>query len=136
MRSAEAHKGSALAGIEHTFHTACLVAPRIRVFYAGGDREGGVLSEVGSLSAWSRRQTRWSRGSNALMTRSRKGVGEGALWALFHLTAAIRGHSPMWTPPLRRVHGRGPGLSHGSEFVTIHPSRGRAAYGNLPYGRT
>ena len=43
MRSAEAHKGSALAGIEHTFHTACLVAPRIRVFYAGGDREGGVF---------------------------------------------------------------------------------------------
>lgn len=37
-------QGQALTRCERTFHTASLVAPRIRVFTAGGDHEGGVFS--------------------------------------------------------------------------------------------
>ena len=48
--SSEAHaehggtQGEALTGCERTIHTASLVAPHMRVFYAGGDREGAAFS--------------------------------------------------------------------------------------------
>ena len=48
--SGEAHverggtQGEALTGCELTFHTASLLAPRMRVFRAGADREGGAFS--------------------------------------------------------------------------------------------